>query len=126
MLVLSAVHRAGRGEHQVLDAVVPAALEHVERAGDVAVDVRLRVLERITHAGLRGQVDDARKFLAREQRLHAALVGEIHLHETELRLPLEDGEARALQVRVVVVVEVVEPDHFVATRQQLVRDVRSQ
>ena len=81
------------------------------------------ILERVTHAGLRGQVDHARKFLAREQRLHAALVGEIHLHEAEFRLPLEDGEARALQVRVVVVVEVVEPDDLVAARQQLLRDV---
>ena len=103
--------------------VVPATFEHVERAGHVAVDVGLRILERVTHAGLRGEVNHARKFLAREQRLHAALVGEVHLHETKLRLPLEDGEARALEIRVVVVVEVVEPDDFVAARQQFLRDV---
>ena len=38
---------------------------------------------------------------------------------------LEDGEARALQVRIVVVVEVVEPDDLVAARQQLARGVEA-
>src|SRR6185436_6293651 len=33
------IHRAGRSEHQVFHAVVAAALEHIERAGHVAVDV---------------------------------------------------------------------------------------
>ena len=106
---VEAVHRAGRREYQVLCAIVAATFEHVERASDIAVDVGLRILERVTHAGLRGEVDDAREFFAREQRFHAALVGEVHLHEAELRFALEDGEPRALEVRVVVVVEVVEP-----------------
>jgi hypothetical protein len=39
----------------VLDTVVPAALEDVEGSGHVAVDVCLRVLERVTNAGLRAR-----------------------------------------------------------------------
>jgi hypothetical protein len=36
---------------------------------------------------------------------------------------LEHGEARTLEVRIVVIVEVVEADHLVATRQQFLRGV---
>ena len=82
----------------MLDAVVPAALEHVQRADDVAVDVGVRVLERVAHARLRGEVDHALELLAREQRRHARAVGEVELHEAEARQLLEDREARVLEV----------------------------
>ncbi len=39
--------------------MVPAGLEDVERAGDVALGVVVRMRERVTHAGLRREVDDA-------------------------------------------------------------------
>ena len=62
---VGAIDGTRRGEHQVLDAVVPAAFQHVERAGDVAVDVGLRRLERIAHAGLGAQMHHAVEALAR-------------------------------------------------------------
>ena len=67
----------------MLDAVVPAALEHVECTGDVAADVGVRLLERIAHAGLGGQVHHARETLAREQRAHRRLVRDVELLEAE-------------------------------------------
>ena len=54
-LRVRAVHRAGRGVDEVLDAVVPAAFEHVREADDVAVDVGVRILQRVAHAGLRAR-----------------------------------------------------------------------
>ena len=39
------------------------ALKEVQEPGDVAVDVRLRVLEGIAHSGLRGEVDYATRFM---------------------------------------------------------------
>ena len=73
----------------MLDAVVPAALQHVRRADDVAVDVREWILDRIPHARLRGQVDHALEFLAREQRRHAGAVGQVELDEAEPGLRLQ-------------------------------------
>ena len=36
----------------MFDVVIAAALEYVQRADDVAVDVRMRILQRIAHARL--------------------------------------------------------------------------
>src|SRR5436853_7937485 len=56
---VQAVDRTARGEHDVLDVRVPAALQDVLKAEDVAFDVRERILDRIAHAGLRGEMNDA-------------------------------------------------------------------
>ena len=51
-LGVGAVDRAGRGIDQVPAPLVPAALQHVEEADEVGVDIGVRVLERVAHAGL--------------------------------------------------------------------------
>ena len=69
----------------MLHGIVPAAFEDVQCAGDVAADVGVGLLERVAHARLRGQVYDAREFLAGEELRHRAVIGEIELHEAEAR-----------------------------------------
>ena len=122
---VGAVYRAGRGVHQVLDAVVAAAFQHVEGAGDVAAHVGVWVLERMAHAGLRREVHHALKFLAREERGHGRLVGEVELHEAKLRLHREAREARLLERNVVVLIQVIETDHLVTAREQPLGRVRA-
>ena len=68
MLGVGAVDRARGGVHQVAGAVVARALEDVQEAGHVRVDVGVRVLERVAHAGLGGEVHDGVELPAREER----------------------------------------------------------
>ena len=42
----------------MLSSEMPRTLEHVEKSGDVRVDVGLRILQRIADAGLSGQMHD--------------------------------------------------------------------
>ncbi len=109
----------------MLNPVVATAFEHVQGPGDIARHVGVRVLERIAHPRLRGEVHDALEFLAPEEVRHAAVVGEIELDETKTRQRLEPREPRPLQVHVVVVVEVVEPHDFIAARDEALRDMRA-
>ena len=51
-------------------AVVPAALQHVDEALDIGVDIGVRMVDRITHAGLSREVDHHLKPVLREQRCH--------------------------------------------------------
>ena len=67
----------------MLDAVVAATLEDIQRPLDVAAHVGVRVLQRIAHPGLRREVHHARELLAREQRRDRRRIGEIEPHEAE-------------------------------------------
>src|SRR2546422_5760653 len=60
---------------------------------------------------------DARESLSREQLRHRGIIGKIELHESERVLLLELGEVRLFERDIVVLVEVVQPDDFVALRQ---------
>ena len=108
----------------MLDGVVAAALEHVERAGHVAAHVGVRFLQRVAHARLCREVNDARKFLARKERTHRIVVREVQLLEAEVGLCGEPREPCLLQRDVIVLVEIVQTHHLVAAGQQLVRGVR--
>ena len=82
----------------MLDGVVAAAFEDVAEADQVALDVGLRVLQRIAHAGLRGEVDDALGPLPREQRLERLGIGDVDLLEAEAGVRLELLQPRQLGV----------------------------
>ena len=53
----------------MLAIVMAAPLEHVHESFDVRIDIGVRILQRIAHAGLGREMDDHGKAVAREQRL---------------------------------------------------------
>ena len=105
----------------MLHAAVAAAFEHVHEADDVAVDVGVRVLQRIAHAGLRGEVDHAVEATGLEELRHARTVGHVELDEAEALVRRQPRQPGLLEADVVVVVEVVEADDLIAARQQAQR-----
>ena len=117
-LRVGAVDGAGRGEDQVLDLVVTATLQDVQRADQVAVGICMGVLDGIAHARLRGQVHHALEARLCKQRVDAGSVGQVQPAEREVVVVPQDLEPRFLQRRVVVVVQVIEPDDLVATVEQ--------
>ena len=74
-LAVGAVYRTRRRIDQVHDARVPTALQHVHETDEVRIDVGVRVLERVSHARLSGQVDHYVKGFAGEQPRHDAEQG---------------------------------------------------
>ena len=49
--------------------VMAAPLQHVDKAIDICIDIRMGMLQRIAHAGLRREMDDHGKAVLREQQL---------------------------------------------------------
>ena len=93
-------------------------LQNVEMAGEVGAGVGTRVLQRIAHAGLRAEVDDAGEALPLQRAFQRRLVREIAFGEAKgiARLPVNPRHPVPLEADGVVIVEIVDPGHPVAAR----------
>ena len=102
-----------------------AALQHVHEADDVAVNVGMGILERIAHPGLRRKVHDAVEPFFQEETLHARAVRHVHQLEAKARTRRQPGQAVPLQLRIVVVVQIVQTHHRIATLEKQLRHMHA-
>ena len=86
MLRIRPVHRARRCVHEMADALPAAALEHMQKSGDVALHVDVRIADGMAHARLRGQMYDRAELVAVEDLLHGLPIGDIELVESKAAL----------------------------------------
>ena len=107
----------------MLHAVMAAGFEHVGETDQVAQRVGLRILQRIAHAGLGGEMHDAIGPDFVEQCAQRQVVGDIELGDADLRAKRRNPVA--LELRVVIIVEVVETDHGLAARGQRLARIRA-
>ena len=119
------VDGAGRGVDKVPDAAMPAALEDIQEAGDVAFRVEAGLRDRMAHPGLGGKMDDIFRPMVLEDAGNRGLVDEVGLVKGELGLGREQAQARPLELRVIVVVYVVQAVDGVAVAQEALDDVKS-
>jgi hypothetical protein len=104
---------------------VAAALEDRQEAGDVAVDVRLRISERVANASLRCQVDNTVESVRAEERRHARPVLDRQLSERKPVATCQPRHAVTLQGWRVIRVEVVDAEEVVTVLQQPGGDKRA-
>ena len=60
-----------------------ATLQDIDEAGEIAVDISVRVLDRVSHPGLRCEMNDARGRELGKQAGHANHVRKVELPELE-------------------------------------------
>ena len=126
-----------RGKYQQMVREFDAAehrwreLEHILRRiigrlclaadnGDERLHGSLDALARASRApaGLGGKVNHAVELLGGEELFHAFPVGHVEFHETEILVGRKAGQTIELELDFVIIVEVVETDDFVASRQK--------
>ncbi len=107
----------------MLDAVMAAALQHVEEARDIGVDISVGVAERVADARLRREMDHAGHALFGESGLDRRPVAQIGADEAKSLVLLEAGEPGLLEGDVVIGAEIVEADDLVAAVEQPRRGV---
>ena len=110
------------GEDEVLDVLGAADLEHIGEAHDVGVHVGRGLARRVTYPGLGGQVEHPPCARVLEGALQESAVTDIAAKEGE---GLAGGLLKAglLQTNVVVIVQVVDPDHRLAAGEERAGDV---
>ena len=99
------------------------SLEHVDEPDDIGIHIGMGMVERVAHAGLSSEMDDTLKRVLGEQPRHGFAVGDIQLDERKAVTPAELGQSGPLQVRIVIGVEIIDADHFIAAVKQLPGDV---
>ena len=109
----------------MLDRIVPAGLQDVQEAYEIALEVGVRVGDGVADACLRREVDDCVETLRGEERVQRLLVRDVHLDEA-LALPgAELGDAPVLEPDIIVVVEVVDADHLVPAFREHIHQFRA-
>ena len=83
------------------------------------------MIDRVAHAGLRGEMDHAREPLPGEHIEQVLAIGNIDLFEPERLVVLQNGEPRLLQGGIVVRVHAVEADNDAPLLQQLLGDMKA-
>ena len=120
-IAVAAINRTTGGIHQILHAVMTAALEDVAKALQVALDVGRKIFKRVTHTSLDRQIRHLQGPFGREQRLYRLtffqgdllkMLGTGRCHGLDLL------EARLLEAGVAIGVDVVDADHLITELQQ--------
>ena len=78
-LGIAAIDGATRRVGQMFDAMMSRALENVQEGGEIRFAVDLRVLDRIPHACLRGEMDDPLGAFSLEEMEGLLRVSEVEL-----------------------------------------------
>ena len=95
--------------------MMTTGFNHIGEADQVAVDVSVRVDQRVSNAGLCCQVHDLVDALLMKECRHRVAIGDVELVEIEVAALREQGQSVLLELRVVIVVEIVDADDVVAS-----------
>ena len=90
----------------MLDPEVPARLEDVQKAHEIALQVRIRIRDAVPHPRLRGEIHDLVELLLREKLVDGLLVGQVHLPDLQPK-----GLAAALFEPDIVIIVIVVDSH---------------
>ena len=114
LLSVQSINARAAGKDQVLDLLMPAAFENRQRSVDVRLRIRERILKRVTHSGLGGQVHDAIEAVRSKQRRDSLAVLQMHLVKLKIRLRCQQLQTALLKLHIVVIVHAVDADDTVA------------
>ncbi len=122
---VAAVNRRRRGVDEVQKPrQAPHRLQQHHVAIDVAVQVGVRVDQRIADAGLRRQMHDPVDLaFVREDGGYRIAVGDVEAQEGKARPAFEPRQPRFLQRDLVIVVQVVDADHGLTAAEESFGDV---
>src|SRR5262249_4181342 len=98
-----------------------AAFENVEEAGEIGVEISVRVLQRVANAGLGGEMHHRAEIAVAKKALDVSAFGEIDFMEGKFVEFAQDVQPRLLQRRIVIIVDIIETDDRLATLKEAAR-----
>jgi hypothetical protein len=99
----------------MLGLTMAAAFENIEKTGEIGIDISVRILQRITNAGLGGQMHNRPELSLGKNALDRVPLSEIDLVESKFLKFAQDRQARLLERRIIIIVDAVHADHRAAS-----------
>ena len=105
----------------MLDPVMAAGFQHIDETDQIGIDVGVGILDRIAHPGLGRQIHHPPRSVVGEGFGQHRPIFQAGPRLGKTGINLQAGQPRPLQIHVVVIVQIVETDDFVAALQQAQR-----
>ena len=99
----------------MFDVVVTTSFEDVQETADVAVDVRVRVNERVSDSCLGSKVHDSIELLLNKKALNPFSVLKIEAHGLEVGIQGDLLEPCKLEIDVIVVIDIIEAHYRISS-----------
>ena len=93
---------------------VAAGLQHAEMTGQVGMGIGKGIVDRVTHPGLSGQMDDTVCAAVLDQCGHGIGIGNIHPHHPETLVGAQGRGAGLFQGGIIIGVETIDADNRLA------------
>src|SRR3546814_3197384 len=100
---------------------------NIQMPDKMRLDVGVGILDRIADAGLRTEMDDSIDRQTGKRLVQRGEIGEIDGDEAKAVMvrAFDFGDAVALQRHLIIIVEVIDPDHLFAAIEQLLRGMKA-
>src|SRR5271155_4083088 len=86
------------------------ALQNIEKAGEIGVEIGVRILQRVAHSGLRGKMHHRSEIAVAENCFHGFAIGKVDaVKRKSLKLP-QHGKTRLFERRIIIGIEIVDTD----------------
>ena len=102
----------------MLDRLLAARLQDVEKASEIAVGIAVRVADGIADPGLSGQVNHTVSRVLGENCQKFFAVKDVHFVKCESLVGTQQRQAVVLQSDIIIGVQVVDPDHLQPAHQE--------
>ena len=98
--------------------LMTTCFEDVHEADQIRIDVSLGIRQGVPNTGLSGQVDDSIEAMSFKQSIDTVTIFQCQLLKAESGTTLQKSESIVFELGLIIVVQIVEADHGVASIQQ--------
>jgi hypothetical protein len=102
----------------VSNLLMTTCFQDIHEADQIRIDVGLRIRQGVPHTGLSGQVNDSIEAMSFKQSIDAVTIFQSQLLKVESGTTFQKSESIMFEPGLIIVVQIVEADHGVASIQQ--------
>ncbi len=99
--------------------MMATAFENIQKTLNIGINIGMRIVNRIAHPSLGGQIHHGFKFFCSEQISQLPVFFQPHFDKTELLVAaLQQGETRLFQLYRIIIIEIIQPNQLMPVSQQ--------